>query len=213
MLTLYSIPESLYSAKLRIVLRVKGVPFDEVLPPGGYGTDEYKTVVPAGTVPAIVHDGFVLADSEAIAEYVNEVWPDPQLLPADPRDRARARERSRFHDTRLEPEIRSLFGHVAPTGRNKEFVSQKAELISARLAQLGQMVSQFDGELTLGDCGFPASFVWLDQFFPALGADIKWPEAVVSYRQMLMGNADVKAEINAYQVPATAWTTQKLAAV
>ncbi len=211
MLTLYSIPESLYSAKLRIVLRTKGIDFQQELPPGGYGSAEYKRVVPAGTVPAVVHDGFVLADSEAIAEYIEDVWPNPAMLPTNAQDRARARERSRFHDTRLEPEVRSLFGQVAPANRNAQLVEAKAKLISERLGQLERMVKEWDGQLTLGDCGFPASFVWLDEFFPAIGAQIEWPAGVLDYRARLEAHSSVASELRDYAIPARAWTTAKLA--
>jgi len=67
-------------------------------------------------------DGFVLADSEAIAEYLNEVFEEPQMLPGDAKERARARERSRFHDTRLEPEVRAMFSQIAP-GRDPDLVA------------------------------------------------------------------------------------------
>ena len=47
------IPPSVYSAKVRIVLRAKGVAFEDVPPPGGYGSDAYQALVPYGTMPAI----------------------------------------------------------------------------------------------------------------------------------------------------------------
>lgn len=210
MLILYSVPESLYSAKLRIILRTKGIEFEQKSPPGGYGSDQYKSIVPAGTVPAIVHDGFVLADSEAIAEYIEDVWPTPALLPEDAKARARARERSRFHDTRLEPEIRSLFGQVAPHTRDADFVSQKASLITTRLAQLGILARDHAHSMTLGDCGFPISFIWLDAFFPAIGAEITWTDEVCQYRHWLEGNAAVQQELADYLPVAREWTARKL---
>ena len=48
MLKVYAIPVSLYCAKLRIVLRHKGLAWEEVPPPGGYGSEDYKQVVPSG---------------------------------------------------------------------------------------------------------------------------------------------------------------------
>ncbi len=45
-----------------------------------------------GRVPALEHDGFWLAESSAIAEYLEDVQPAPALLPADARQRARARQ-------------------------------------------------------------------------------------------------------------------------
>jgi glutathione S-transferase/maleylpyruvate isomerase len=45
MLTVYTVPISLYCAKLRIVLRHKKLKWDEQPPPGGYGSAEYKAIV------------------------------------------------------------------------------------------------------------------------------------------------------------------------
>src|SRR5262249_25251350 len=43
-------------------------------------------------VPALEHDGFWLAESSAIAEYVDEAFPGPRLFPSGTRERARARQ-------------------------------------------------------------------------------------------------------------------------
>lgn len=208
MITLYSIPESLYSAKLRIVMRMKAIAFETLSPPGGYGSETYREVVPAGTVPAIVHDGFVLADSEAIAEYLEEAFPEPPLLPMGVQARAKARERSRFHDTRLEPEVRAMFGHIAPSGRNAAFVASKGEMINARLAQLAGLVSTTEA-VTLGDVGFPISFLWIDLFAPVLGWEIVWPDAVEGYRAWLEADAFITEELASYRQHAEAWVGSK----
>ncbi len=210
MITLYSIPESLYSAKLRIVLRTKSIDFEVVAPPGGYGSEEYKEIIPAGTVPAIVHDGFVLADSEAIAEYLNEVFPEPEMLPGGSRERAKARERSRYHDTRLEPEVRSMFGHIAPQGQIADIVRAKETLINARLQALSGLVADLDA-LTLGDVGFPISFLWIDLFAPVLDLTIEWPEPVQIYRARLDENPFIQEELATYRPHAEAWVASKLA--
>ena len=84
MLAIYSVPISLYCAKLRIVLRHKKLEWNEQAPPGGYGSDEYKTVVASGNLPALVDGSLVIADSEAIAEYLEEKYPVPAMLPGEP---------------------------------------------------------------------------------------------------------------------------------
>ena len=43
-------------------------------------------------VPTLVHDGFALSESSAIAEYLHEVFPGAPLYPAEPLSRARARQ-------------------------------------------------------------------------------------------------------------------------
>lgn len=106
---LYAMPISVYSCKLRLALALKGLTWSERPPPGGYGSAEYRAIVPQGTVPALVHGDFVLAESDAIVEYLDEIGAGAPLMPAAPRDRARARALSRFLDTRLEPAARALF--------------------------------------------------------------------------------------------------------
>ena len=68
MLTVFTVPVSLYCAKLRIVLRHKKLEWREELPPGGYGSDAYKQIVPSGNLPALRDGDLLIADSEAIAE-------------------------------------------------------------------------------------------------------------------------------------------------
>src|SRR6266478_8431288 len=43
-------------------------------------------------IPTLIHDGFALSESSAICEYIDETFPGTRLYPADPRDRARARQ-------------------------------------------------------------------------------------------------------------------------
>ncbi|MEM6624117.1 MAG: glutathione S-transferase N-terminal domain-containing protein, partial [Pseudomonadota bacterium] len=83
MLRVYAIPVSLYCAKLRILLRHKGLAWEEVAPPGGYGSAAYKDHVPSGNLPALLDGDLLIADSEAIAEYLEERHPDPPMLPGD----------------------------------------------------------------------------------------------------------------------------------
>lgn len=110
--TLYATPVSVYSCKVRIGLALKGLEWAEVPPPGGYGSAQYRAIVPQGTVPALGHGGFVLAESDAILEYLDEIGAGDPLLPGGPRGRARLRALSRFIDTRLEPAARALFSFV-----------------------------------------------------------------------------------------------------
>jgi glutathione S-transferase len=53
---------------------------------------EYLSATVTGRVPSLVHDDFGLAESTAIIEYLEEVFPEPRILPRTPRDRARCRQ-------------------------------------------------------------------------------------------------------------------------
>ncbi len=203
MLTVYTIPVSLYSAKLRILLRHKGLNWNEIPPPGGYASDEYKTIVPSGNLPALLDGDLQIADSEAIAEYLDQAHPKPAMLPRDRAAKAKVRERSRFHDTRLEPAVRALFGYLPGRGAAPEGVlTVLAQQITARLAQFGQMLGDTPkaGEkLTLGDCGYPITFAWLDELAPRMGLDLRWTGPVTVYRARVDALPSVAEELVDYR--------------
>jgi glutathione S-transferase len=91
MLTLYDAPRCPYCARVRIVLAEKDVPYEPVVidladrPPWIYQKN------PSGKVPILEDDDWILPESAVIAEYLEERFPDPSLLPADAGERALAR--------------------------------------------------------------------------------------------------------------------------
>ncbi len=206
MLTIYAIPPSLYCAKLRIVLRHKNLDWREVPPPGGYGSAEYKRIVPSGNLPAMLDGDLLIADSEAIAEYLEERYPEPPLLPQAVADRARMRERGRFHDTRLEPALRALFGSISPSSRDAALTARQSALLSERLGQLGRMLEAGpDLCFGLGDCGYPITFAWIDALTSPLSLAIAWPESVAAYRARIEVEPAVAAELESYRPILRGW--------
>lgn len=207
-ITLYSIPASIYSAKTRILLRHKGLDWQDLAPPGGYGSAEFKRIVPSGNLPTLVDGALMIADSEAIAEYLEEAYPDPPALPRDLAGRARARERSRFNDTRLEPELRRLFPHVRPARRDAAALPAIGTALQARLDQLGQMLvaaPEPGSVLTLGDCGLVVTLHWVDLICPKLGLPVTMPDPVARYRARLAPLPAVAAEMTVYLPIAEGW--------
>jgi len=82
--------------RVRIVLACKDLAYESVprhlLRDGGeQRRPDYLALNPQGLVPALEHDGFVVAQSLAICEYLEECFPEPPLLPAGPRERALVR--------------------------------------------------------------------------------------------------------------------------
>lgn len=208
MLTLYAVPHSLYCSKTRILLRAKGLTWTELEPPGGSGSAQYRAMFPFGNLPGLVDDGFALSDSEAIAEYLEETRPARPMLPETVQHRARVRERSRFHDTRLEPALRGIFPQVAEPEAGA--VAAAMAEIAMRLEQLAALVAEPHG-FDLGDCGYPPTFLWIDLLAAALGQDLAWPDAVRAYRARLEGLPWVREELAAYRPHCEHWVALKRA--
>lgn len=104
--TLYDHPLSPYGQKVKIALLEKDVPFEAVLPDGigaGATVNEFLGASPRGEVPALVEgDQVRVFDSTIILEYIEDRWPQPPMLPADPLERARVRMLEDAMDTHYE---------------------------------------------------------------------------------------------------------------
>jgi glutathione S-transferase len=93
---LYGFWRSLASYRVRVALTLKGLKAEEIsidLLKGKQNSDDYLAVNPQGVVPALVIDdgGPPLFQSLAIMEYLEDIKPEPSLLPRDARGRARVR--------------------------------------------------------------------------------------------------------------------------
>ncbi|MBL35953.1 MAG: maleylacetoacetate isomerase [Oceanospirillaceae bacterium] len=99
MLKLYGYWRSSAAYRVRIALNLKGLAYQQLpvhlLRDGGeQHAAEYRALNPQGLLPLLVdeqNDGVRIAQSLAILEYLEEIFPVPSLLPADPAERAQVR--------------------------------------------------------------------------------------------------------------------------
>ncbi|SIR11787.1 maleylacetoacetate isomerase/maleylpyruvate isomerase [Aromatoleum tolulyticum] len=96
MMKLYTYFRSSAAYRVRIALNLKqldyeAVPVHLVRNGGEQRQTDYLALNPAGLVPTLIDDGNVLQQSLAIIEYLDEVHPQPALLPGSPAERARIR--------------------------------------------------------------------------------------------------------------------------
>jgi maleylacetoacetate isomerase len=123
---LFSYWRSLASFRVRIALNLKGL--SPVVTTVNLETDmqlmdAYRKVNPQMMLPALVDgDGPVLFQSLAIIEYLDEVYPQPPLLPADPRDRARVRGLA---------QMVACEGHPLLTPRVRKYLEHELKLDAA----------------------------------------------------------------------------------
>ena len=98
---IYGASLSPFVRKTLLAFESKGIPYEQVVviptaPPPGY-----EKLNPLKKIPAMEHDGFTVADSSVICGYLEDVFPEVPLMPADPRERATARFIEEYGDTRL----------------------------------------------------------------------------------------------------------------
>src|SRR5215471_1973731 len=94
MLELYHNNLSACAQKVRIVLAEKNVSWTSrhvSLVKGEQLTTEFKKMNPRGVVPVLVHDGNTIVESSVICAYLDEVFPEPPLMPKNPVERATMR--------------------------------------------------------------------------------------------------------------------------
>lgn len=214
-LTLWGLPYSAYCVKVRIALRLKGIAFEEVPPPDGYRSDAYRTHVPTGTIPALDVGGQVLVESNAIVEYLDEIHPDPPLLPADALARTRSRAAAGYHDTRLEPVMRPLFPLLGQPELDIGAFDGVATTLADRLARLEEMFSPgafiVGPNLTLGDLGFPWTLTMAGRLLAEAGVNLSFSPAVRSWIANVSAVPAVAETLAEADAGLTPWLAEKAA--
>ena len=119
MMTLYSGTTDPFSQRCRFVLFEKGMDF-QIIDVDMFNKPEDLAVInPYNKVPVLVERDLVLYEANIINEYIDERFPHPQLMPADPAMRARAR----LFLHRFENE---LFCHIDAIEHGQQKVADKA---------------------------------------------------------------------------------------
>jgi glutathione S-transferase len=91
MITLYDADRCPYCARVRIVLAEKSVPYETVVVDLADRPAWLYEKNPLGKVPVLEEDGLCVPESAVIMELLDERYPEPPLLPADPAERALVR--------------------------------------------------------------------------------------------------------------------------
>ena len=190
---LYSLPISNYSGKVLHAIRFKVLDCQILPPPGGYGADEYKKIVVSGTIPALDHDGIILSESEVINEYLNEVFPDPNLLSDSPGQSATIRMLCRFHDLKMEPIVRSLFPSMSPKKRDHDLLKKRFDEMDRALIFLRDQIRPdpflMGDSPSLVDCTYSQTLMLAQLMWNELGSPLSLGEELEKW-QVMMGELD-----------------------
>src|ERR1700682_4123483 len=98
MMKLYSADFSPYSARVRMEIDAKAIKDIVFELPEHWGMPKFRDRFPIGRVPVLDIDGDLTPESEVIAEYLEEIYPEPSLLGATPRETAHIRMLARLAD-------------------------------------------------------------------------------------------------------------------
>jgi RNA polymerase-associated protein len=143
MMILYSGATDPYSHRCRIVLFEKGMDFQVIDVDLANKPEDLAIINPHNEVPVLVERDLVLQQANIINEYIDERFPHPQLMPADPVMRARAR-------LFLHNFEEQLFSHIADIESGNTKVADKARnIVRDNLTQIVPLFSK--QEYMLGD--------------------------------------------------------------
>ena len=113
MLELHQFRRSAFCLKVRMALQAKGLSFREVEVTPGIGQVSLFRLSGQRQVPVLVDGDDVVSDSSAICRYLEEMRPEPALIPADPKQRAQMQLIEDWADTTLAAAVRSALLQAA----------------------------------------------------------------------------------------------------
>ncbi len=177
---LYSWDLSPYSARVRMQIYAKGLTDIAIEQPPTYGTPKFYQDHPIGRLPLLEIDGEAMAESAVIAEYLEEIHPEPSLLGATPRENAHIRTLARVGDIylmnntfMLAVQTRVLAAQTPVTTGNEAIVALLGGQLASNTKALDRMIGRDGfaclGRVTLADCALVPALFFLDNVLPGTG--------------------------------------------
>lgn len=160
---LYNNDLSPYTGRVRIQIRAKGLENEIEIAPRP-DADAYKALNPTGKVPSLdTGAGFVLPESETIAEYIEDCYPEPSLRGHTALSKAKVRLVARLVDLYVMGAMNILFAQSRAKPRDEalsaEGVAKLDEALTLIESYVGPRLYAVEDRLTLADCALvPALF-------------------------------------------------------
>ena len=107
MLRLYHVPLSPFCRKVRLVLAEKKMDVELIEERYWEQSTEFLRRNPAGKVPILRHEGALLTESTPICEYIEELNPEPSLIPKEAKARYEMRRLVSWFDDKFHHEVTS----------------------------------------------------------------------------------------------------------
>ena len=186
MMKLYSADLSPYSARVRMQIYAKGITDIVFELPEHWGMPKFREKFPIGRVPVLNIDGDMMPESEVIAEYLEEIYPEPSLLGTTPRETAHIRMLARIGDIYIMNNIFMLsrqtgaLSRQAPAAARNDAVS---DLLAGEVVRNIKALDKFIGtdgfaccsRITLADCALLPGLFLVEIVLPAVGVESPIP--------------------------------------
>jgi len=195
-----------YVTRALMFARLKGVDLPlEKIPGNSPSSDEYRALTPIGKIPVLDVDGKIIAESEVICEYIEDVHPEPSGLPADAMGRATSRLISRITDLYIAPHTSSMFRQMNPKARDADVVAAAVQDFEKGFGYLEHFMG--DGPFcvgdtpTLGDCSLAPYMMLLKKTVFAAFVEIDDPTEsgrLADWWQAVQGNEICKSTVDEY---------------
>ncbi|MBV8684883.1 MAG: glutathione S-transferase N-terminal domain-containing protein [Caulobacteraceae bacterium] len=180
MMKLYSGDLSPYSARVRMQIYAKGLSHIIIERPTDFGTPKFRERLPIGRIPVLDIDGDLMPESEVISEYLEEVFPQPSLLGATPRETAHIRTLARLGDIYLMNNMFMLSPQTRVSSRNEGIVELLGGQVVRNVKALERMIGRDGfaccGRLTLADCALAPALFLIENVLPGTGLDNPVPQ-------------------------------------
>ena len=148
MMNLYSGTTDPFSHRCRIVLFEKGMDFQVIDVDLDHKPEDIAVINPYNRVPVLVDRDLVLHEANIINEYIDERFPHPQLMPADPIMRAKARQLLHSFEQELFSDIatleKNLKGADKVRASIRDQLTQLAPILANQTFLLGEEFSMLD---------------------------------------------------------------------
>lgn len=173
-LVLHNYWRSSASYRVRIALGLKGLAYDYAIVDilhGEQGTDRYRGLNPMAQVPTleiIEADGrsVRLIQSLPIIEYVDDRWPEPRLVPAEPVARARARALAEIVNSGIQP-LQNIAVTRAVKAMGGDDAAWTRGYIERGLAAYAAAAAEVAGTFSVGDAPSIADCCLVPQLYSA----------------------------------------------
>ena len=192
---LYSGDLSPYSARVRMQIYAKGIEGIEIGMPQDFVREAFLKLSPLGRAPLLeLDDGDAIPESDVICEYLEEIYPQPSLLGATPKETARIRTVARIADIYLLNNTVMCMGQINPATRNEVVRDLAAGRVKRGVRELNGYIGEdgfaVAGRLTMADCALVPALFLIENFVPACGASNPIPEAprVLAYWTAIQEN-------------------------